>query len=124
MPSQQGVTHYQSRNRSQGTTRVFDPPAKKTEDILIRNYDHQRGYDLHLVVTHVDETAFQKRYYLQPGETISECDLLPSAQYEVTVTLDNTQEATRHCRIGQSLNHTVVIEIGNKALSLTEGLYF
>lgn len=124
MPSQNGLNHPQSRNRSQEMTRVFDPSAKKTEDILIRNYDHQRGFDLHLVVTHTDETAFQKRYYLQPGETISECDLLPSAQYEVTVTLDDTQEASEHCRIDQSLDHTVVIEIGNRALSLTEGLCF
>jgi hypothetical protein len=121
MPSQQGPRRH---GQSQTTTRVFASPAGETEDILIRNYDHQRGYDLHLVVvSHAGETVFQKRYYLQPGAIVSECDLLLSADYEITVTLDNTQEASGHYRIDSSPDHTAVIEIGNGALSLTEGLH-
>jgi succinylglutamate desuccinylase len=123
MPSQNGLNPQRSRGQSQETTRVVESPAEKTEDVLIRNYDHRRGYDLHLVVTDGDETAFQNRYYLQPGETVSECDLLPSADYEITVTLDTTQETSRHFRIDSSPDHTAVVEIGNGALSLTEGLY-
>jgi len=122
MPFQQDLDYSRSHSRLQETTQVFDPG--KTEDILIRNYDHQRGYDLNLVIlTQAGETVFQNRYYLQPGETVSECDILPSADYEIAVTLDNTQEASRHYRIDSSVDHTAVIEIGNGALSLTEGLY-
>jgi len=123
MPSQQSANHSRLHERSAETTYVFTQSAEKTEDILIRNYDYQRGYDLHLVITHAGETVFQKRYYVQPSDTVSECDLLPSADYGVTVTLDNTQEASGHHRIDPSPDHTAVIEIGNGALSLTEGLY-
>ena len=122
MPSQQDLNHPRSHGQLQDTTQAFDPG--RTEDVLIRNYDHQRGYDLTLVVlTQAGETVFQNRYYLQPGETVSECDLLPSDDYEIAVTLDNTQEASRRYRIDSSPDHTAVIEIGNGALSLTAGLY-
>lgn len=124
MPSQQDIDETPPRGRSQETTRVFDPTAGRSEDILIRNYDHQSGYDLHLVVvTNAGSTVLQNRYYIQPGETVSECDLLSSANYGVTVTLDSTQETSGHCRIDSSPDHTAVIEIGNGALNLTEGLY-
>lgn len=124
MPSQQDLDETSSRGRSQGTTRIFDPTADRSEDMLIRTYDHQSGYDLHLVVvTNAGSTVLQNRYHIQPGETVSECDLLPSANYGVTVTLNNTQETSGHCRIDSSPDHTAVIEIGNGALNLTECLY-
>lgn len=122
MPSQRDRNRTRSHSRLQETTQVFDPD--KTEDVLIRNYDHRRGYDLRLVVrTQTGETAFQNRYFLQPGETVSECDLLPNGDYEVAVTLDNTQEASGQYRIDSSVDHTAVVEVGNGAVSLAEGLH-
>jgi hypothetical protein len=123
MPSPRGRDDHPSRNR-QESERVVDSTADSNEDILIRNYDHRSGYDLHLtVITHPDNTTFQKRYYLPPGAVVSECDLLPSIDCKITAVLDDVQEASRHCRIDSSPDHTAVIEIGNGTLSLTEGLY-
>lgn len=94
-----------------------------TEEIFIRNYDHQWGYDLDLVVATPDgEPVFRKQYYLQPGHTVSERDVLRSADYQLHVTLDNSHEESRQCRIDSSPAHTAVIEVGNGVLSLTEGL--
>jgi hypothetical protein len=124
MHSPYGVETPRSRDRSQETEDVVDNVANRNEDILIRNYDHRSGYDLQLTVaTHTDTTTVQRRYHLRPGEVVSECDLLPSADCEVTVTLDGAQETSRHCRIDSSPEHTAVIEMGNGTLSLTEGLY-
>jgi len=124
MPSPRGTDNLPSRNRAREPERVVDSIADRSEDVLIRNYDHRRGYDLHLtVVTYPGNTTFQKRYYLPPGEVVSECDLLPSVDCEITVTLDDAEETSGHCRIDSSPEYTAVIEIGNGTLSLTEGLY-
>lgn len=123
MPSPRGRDDNPSRNR-QESEQAVDSTADRTEDILIRNYDHRSGYDLHLTVsTHPDNTTFQKRYYLPPGAVVSECDLLRSIDCKITAVLDDVQEVSRHCRIDSSPDHTAVIEIGNGTLSLTEGLY-
>ena len=124
MPSQHDANKTRSRDQPQETTRVFDPLLGGSEDILSRNYDHQNGYDLHLVgVTQAGDTAFQKRYYRQPGETVSECAPFSSADYTTTVILDNTRETAGQCRIDSFPGHTAVIEIGNETLSRTEDLY-
>jgi hypothetical protein len=123
MPSPRGRDDNPSRNR-QESEQVVDSTADRTEDILIRNYDHRSGYDLHLtVITHPDNTTFQKRYYLPPGAVVSECDLLRSIDCKITAVLDDVQEVSRHCQIDSSPDHTAVIEIGSGTLSLTEGLY-
>lgn len=96
----------------------------RSEDIHIRNYDHQWGYDLDVVVTSPDgEPVVSTRYYLPPGQSTSECDLLPSGEYELHVTLDNSREETLQCRISSAPDHTAVIEVGNGGLGLTEGLH-
>jgi hypothetical protein len=124
MPSPRGTDDLPSHNRSQESARVVASIADRSEDILLRNYDHRSGYDLHLtVVTHPDSTTFQKRYYLPPGAVVSECDLLPSPDCEITVVLDGVQEMSIQCQIDSSPDHTAVIEIGNGNLSLTEGLH-
>lgn len=95
-----------------------------SEDIHVRNYDHQWGYDLSIKVTDAEsDVVFVKRYYLPPGRVESELDALPSGEYEIEATLDNLKQATLTCRIDDDPEHSLVIEIGNGALSLTEGLF-
>lgn len=123
MPSPRGTDNRPSRDQFRESERVVNSIADRSEDILIRNYDHQSGYDLHLtVVTSTGHTTVQKRYYLPPGGVVSECDLLPSVDCEITATLNDVQETSRHCRVDSSPDHTAVIEIGNGTLRLTEGL--
>lgn len=94
-----------------------------SEDLLVRSYDHRQAYDVDVEVRHEDGAlAFHERYYLQPGATVSETNRLPGGCYQVRVTLDNRQERVLLSRIDDAPEHTAVVEVGNGALSLTDGL--
>jgi hypothetical protein len=112
------------------------------EDVLIRNHDFQWGYDLELSVVAADGSGaedvdvadadgsavvdgrpvHEERYYLQPGATRSEFDVFESGEYEVRVVLDGCR--TDAARV--SVDHAedgVLIELGNGAVSVQDGLY-
>ncbi|MDZ7849792.1 MAG: hypothetical protein U5K70_02905 [Halodesulfurarchaeum sp.] len=95
----------------------------RSEELHIRSYDHQWSYDLDVELVGSDgETVFQERYYLLPGNTESEVGIVPSGHYELDVILDNGNEETLACQIGSTLEQTAVIEVGNGALALSEGV--
>lgn len=113
-----------SDDRSQHRTAGAQRAVPRSEAIHIRSYDHQWSYDLDVeLVTDEGETAFRERYYLLPGHTESESSIVPQGDYELRVTLDNRHEERLECRIGSTPGHTAVIEVGNGALALTEGLH-
>lgn len=91
-----------------------------TEDVLIRSYDHQWAYDLEIeILSPGGGTVFSERYYLQPGHTESEFDVVEPGEYLVKAILDNSSVKTNRCRLGQDFEHTVLIEVGNGTMSLT-----
>lgn len=121
--------HVDARDRA-----VIQPPGREnrparrdvvgSEDLLVRNYDHRWGYDLAIEAIDVSgEIVFERSYYLQPGQLKSEAGVLDEGEYEIRAVLDNLQEATISCRVDAEAEHTVVVEVGNGALSLTEGLH-
>jgi hypothetical protein len=92
------------------------------EALHVRSYDHQEAYDLDVdFVTKNGETVFEKHYYLLPGDIKTESSV-PSGNYELRVRLDNSHTETLDCRIDSSPTHTAVVEIGNGAVALTEGI--
>lgn len=114
-----------SRPRGRGRTdaAAITDRAPLTEDLLVRSYDHRRAYDVDVEIRHEDGSlAFHERYYLQPGATVSVTDRLPGGCYQVRVTLDNRQERVLLSRIDDAPEHTAVVEVGNGAVSLTDGL--
>lgn len=119
------------RQRSTDRPTAAGPPAGSpgrttptTEDVLLRNHDFQWGYDVELVAERVaDGTAFRKRYYLQPGATRRELGVLEPGEYAVRVRLDGDREGSGRCRIGDDPDATVLVELGNGAVSVHEGLY-
>lgn len=95
-----------------------------TEEILLRNYDNQWGYDLNLqLVNAAGDSVFEKQYYLPPGQVASELDTVAAGEYEVRATLDNQKQATVHCAIHTDPEQTLVVEVGNGVMSLTQGLH-
>jgi hypothetical protein len=97
--------------------------AVRSEDLHVRSYAHDAGYDLEIEVVDDDgSVAFRDRYYLQPGAAKSEVNVVPDGEYEVRAVLDGDSETARRCRIGSDLAETAVVEVGNGILSLTEGL--
>lgn len=99
------------------------PEVIGSEQVHIRNHDHRVGYDLNLeIVDAGGQRVFENRYYLQPGQIESELEALPPSEYEIRATLDNLRMETLQCRIGPEPEHTLVVEMGNGVLSLTQGL--
>ena len=97
--------------------------AARSEDLHVRSYAHETGYDLEIELADDDgSVAFHDRYYLQPGATKSEVDIVPDGEYEVRAVLDGDRKMVSRCRIGSGLAETAVVEVGNGVLSLTAGL--
>lgn len=85
--------------------------VSRNEAVHIRSYDHQEAYDLDIEFVKRDgETAFEKHYYLLPGHIESESSIVPSGNYEIRVSLDNSHGETLECRIDSSLDHTAVMD--------------
>lgn len=109
---------------SSGSPTAEQVEALGTEEILLRNYDHQWGYDIELDVLDANgNSVYEKQWYLPPGQVGTEMDALPSGEYEVRVTLDNHKQETLVCSIDATAGNTVVIEVGNGVMSVTEGLH-
>lgn len=111
------------RDQLPGPRRPSDPRgAVRREVVLIRNYDHQWAYDVEIVARdETGEPVFERRYYLQPGGTASEPGELPPGTYEFTVTMDNDARDVLRCRIDETPERTVLVELGNGTMSVTAG---
>lgn len=124
MRSDQRASRHRSAGQSGAEMADTRDPTPRSEDLLVRSYDHQWAYDVEIEVVADDgDTAFRERYHLLPGHTESETGVLPDGEYEVRVTLDNGDRHRLDCRIDSAPEHTAVVEVGNGALSLVEGLY-
>ncbi|MFB6309987.1 MAG: hypothetical protein ABEH64_02265 [Salinirussus sp.] len=102
-----------------GTTAL----ASQRAAIYMRSYDHQWGYDVDIAITDLSgDLMHQARYYVLPGQARSESPDLPAGEYEVRVVLDNSTEQRVECRIDESPDNTVMIEMGNGAMAVSNGL--
>lgn len=119
-------TRHESGDREQPaqnseTTSALAVP--KSEEIHIRNFDVKRPYDLTIQVSDNQGLVFANRYYLTPGKTESELDQLPPGEYEIEVELDGMRRETVRCEVDETPDKTVLIEVGNGTVSVTEGFY-
>lgn len=110
--------------RSAATTGASAGTVPASEDVLLRNHDFQRGYDLELTVERPDgPTAFEERYYLQPGGSHSEFGTLGRGEFVVRAELDNSRTVETRVEIEAGAGGGILIELGNGALSVHAGLY-
>lgn len=103
--------------RSSGTARDVG-----SEDVHVRNYDGRETHHLRLRAVDGDGRAVERSYRLGPGATESETDLLPAGEYDVEVELDGLRRWAGHCRVDDGPEHTVLVEVGNGLVSITEGV--
>ena len=98
--------------------------AARSEDIHVRNHDIAERHSVELVVRDDrGRRVFQNRYYLAPGQTESECDVLGTGSYVVEVHCDGVRRQQRECQVGDRPAQTALIELGNGLVSVTEGVY-
>lgn len=114
----------QERHQSRrGIAATRPSSVADTEDVLIRNHDFQWGYDLDVTIADADgRTVHDDRYYLQPGGTRSEFGLLEAGEYDVRVVLDGRRAATTSVEVRSDADGFLV-ELGNGAVSVHDGLY-
>jgi hypothetical protein len=102
--------------RSDGSVRRVD-----SEDVHVRNYDARETHRLGVRAVGGGRTV-ERTYRVGPGATESERDALPPGEYDVEVELDGLRRWTGHCRVDEGPEHTVLIEVGNGLVSITEGV--
>lgn len=107
-----------------GPTEPHDAEPIQREAIHVRNYDVHAS---HTVAITVLDTAgrpvFESRYHLRPGQTESERGVLSPGTYTVRVRCDGIARECETCRVGPHPSRTAVVELGNGAVSVSEGLY-
>lgn len=123
MNQQIDFSRYRSGIRGRRRTSRSHSQLIHSEEIHIRNYDHDWSYDLAIEIADSEgDVRFEERYFLQPQGVESVVGVVPDGEYEVRVTLDGTTEEAIHCRIDAAPENTVVVEIGNGTFGLTHGL--
>jgi hypothetical protein len=93
----------------------------ETEDVLLRNYDALETHYLQLRAVGEDRTV-ERTYRLGPGTVESETDVLPAGEYHVEVEIDGPRRWAGHCRVDDGPEQTVLVEVGNGLVSITEGV--
>jgi hypothetical protein len=100
-----------------------DSSDQRSEEVHIRNFDVERTYSLTLTLRDEDGLVFANRYHLKPGKAVSELDRLPPGKYVVHAKLNGRRHEFAVCEINESPAKTVLVELGNGTVSVTEGLY-
>jgi hypothetical protein len=111
------------------TDGLTDAPAKQestavaSADLFVRNFDTTRTNHLTVRVRDDDGIVFASRYALTPGKTECEVGRLGPGEYDVIVELDSQRRERATCQIGPGPEKTILVEIGNGTVSVTQGLY-
>jgi hypothetical protein len=94
----------------------------ESEDLHIRNHDHASSYDITLDIIDGEETKHHAEYHLLPDQSGSSVNLLPAGEYTVAATIDGQLSKTAVVEVSDEPDQTIVIEIINGKLKITEGL--
>lgn len=95
--------------------------ARRGEAVHVRNLDPERSYRLSLAVRDDDGVPLDETYVLAPGATRSDPGPLAPGVYDVVAELAAGDRDTARCAVGERPAHTVLVELGNGAVSVTEG---
>lgn len=98
--------------------------APISEELLVRNYDLERRYTLHVRAEDpASETVFEWTYYLDPGEFRSEVGVLDPGTYEITVEAESCGRASSTCTVGSNPAETALVEAGNLTVAVSDDAY-
>lgn len=94
-----------------------------SEDIHLRNYDMEQSHRVWINVVADGEQLLETTRRLRPGGVRSIEDTLPPGEYDIEVGIDGLRREVERCRVGDAPERTVVVEMGNGIVSITEGLH-
>ena len=94
----------------------------ESEDLHIHNHDHASSYDITLDIRDGEATKHHGEYHLLPDQSGSSVNLLPAGEYTVAATVDGQLSKTAVIEVSDEPDQTIVVEIINGNLKITEGL--
>jgi hypothetical protein len=100
-----------------------DRADTRCHEVVLRNHDPDRAYRVTLELT-AAETASRTvvSYRLRPGEVRCPTDVAPRGQTRTVALLDGGATDAVDGVLGDQLDQTAVIEVGNGVVSATHGL--
>jgi hypothetical protein len=112
-----------SRRDAGGTPATDADRFVSDESVVVRNYD---GTDSHRITVRLtdpaDETALERTYVVDPQATLAVSARLERTVYSVEATVDDDLRASARCLVGSGPDETVLVETGNGAVDVSEGL--
>jgi hypothetical protein len=93
------------------------------ESVVVRNYDGASPHTVRVRMADPDgETALDRAYVVDPQGTLALSARLERTVYRVTATVDGDRTASAVCLVGSGPDETVLVETGNGAVDVSEGL--
>lgn len=94
----------------------------ESEDLHVRNHDRRTEHDVRLEIRRDDELRHRGEYHLLSDQSGSSVNLLEAGEYTVSATVDDAASETATVRVSDDPNETIVVEIINGAVRITEGV--
>lgn len=112
-----------ARHRPTADTTVSGRRLREDFDAVhVRNYDHAAGHSIQLTLTDASgRVRLAERCYLAPGQSRRVGGALAPGEYRIAVRIDGVDRTTAACRLGPSPARTAAIELGDGAVSVTQG---
>lgn len=89
------------------------------EDVRLRNYDGRSSHEVAVTLRRDGGVVFERSFDLPPGAAASEVDAVDAGRYDVQVEVDGRAGELDGCRIDEWPENTVLVEVGNGAVSVT-----
>lgn len=101
----------------------WSPDGDPEVDVAaVHNYDHWEGHSVEVTVATTEgELVTHERRYLSPGRSARLSATITPGEYELRVLVDGVERARRELCIDDPTSATPVIELGNGAVSVTDG---
>ncbi|MUW14867.1 hypothetical protein GJ633_09475 [Halorubrum sp. CBA1125] len=94
----------------------------ESEDLHVRNHDPRTDHDVRLTIRRDGDRCHHAEYHLLPAQSGSSVNLLQSGEYTVTAVVDDTERETATVRVSDDPNQTIVVEIINGSVRISEGV--
>jgi hypothetical protein len=93
------------------------------ESAVLRNYDGARSHTVAVRLVDPDgNTALERSYVLDPQGVLTVSARLERTVYRVEATVDDDLTASAECLVGSGPDETVLVETGNGAVDVSEGV--
>ena len=91
-----------------------------TEDIALRNYDLERSHRVWVTVVGDGDRLLETTRRLRPGEERGIDSSIAPGEYDVEVGIDGLRRTVENCQIGGDAERTVLVEMGNGLVSVSQ----